>query len=321
MVKYLSYKSRLALFVCLILFSSCRFVQPPAPVELPKQSSPNKGSQTAATINTDSGAQTTPYRAPGMVRPAPAGQAAVPSVVPNPADQGKTHIVAPGENLFRIALRYGLTYQVLANWNQLTNDNVKVGQVLRLSPPTSTTKGATAELKRYPKGLKLIYSDDAVQKIKAQSEAPSQIESSLPAIVSAPSAPQASNPVVAQDAVSWEWPCTGKIVRPYSDSAKGMDIAGEMGQAIFAAASGKVVYSGSGLRAYGKLIIIRHNKAFLSAYAYNSRLLVKEGMTVKKGQKIAEMGQSDTDQVKLHFEIRRFGKPINPLDLLPPIRQ
>lgn len=120
------------------------------------------------------------------------------------------------------------------------------------------------------------------------------------------------------EAVDWSWPAKGKILAGFSDGgSKGIDIAGEQGQAVHAAAPGKVVYSGTGLRGYGKLIIIKHNKTYLSAYAHNSQLLVKEGQAIAKGQKIAEMGNSDTDRVKLHFEIRRLGRPVDPERYLP----
>jgi len=120
------------------------------------------------------------------------------------------------------------------------------------------------------------------------------------------------------DKLDWGWPTQGKVVAEFSDtsSAKGVDISGKAGQPIHAAAAGKVVYSGSSLRGYGKLIIIKHNKTYLSAYAHNSQILVKEGQSIAKGQKIAEMGDSDADRVKLHFEIRRFGKPVDPMKYL-----
>ena len=265
-------------------------------------------------------------------------------------------MVQPGENLYRISLSHGLKYQVVASWNNLPDFNIKTGQVLRLTPPSGQAKdGAVAAppppeqsgvaasspgIKPYPKGLKLAYSTAAVQGIAAQSEgkhasdqssgsAMGKTESSAAQPASVPqihssktaseaksnsdaSAPKAS----IEDEVSWTWPATGKLLRGFSDSNKGADIGGRMGQPILAAGNGKVVYSGSGLRGYGKLIIIKHNKTFLSAYAHNSQLLVKEGQSVKKGQKIAEMGNTDADQVKLHFEIRRFGKPVDPMQYL-----
>ncbi|MBN8455654.1 peptidoglycan DD-metalloendopeptidase family protein [Accumulibacter sp.] len=120
------------------------------------------------------------------------------------------------------------------------------------------------------------------------------------------------------DDVSWMWPASGKLIGTFSEGGnKGIDIAGKAGDSVVAAGSGKVVYSGTGLRGYGKLVIVKHNNTFLTAYAHNQNVLVKEGQSVGKGQKIAEMGNSDADQVKLHFEIRRQGKPVDPLKLLP----
>ncbi len=122
-----------------------------------------------------------------------------------------------------------------------------------------------------------------------------------------------------EDRVNWSWPATGKVVTSYSEAAnlKGIGIGGKAGQPVLASAAGKVVYAGSGLRGYGKLVIIKHNKTYLSVYAHNSEILVKEGQTVTKGQKIAEMGNTDSEQVKLHFEIRRQGKPVDPIKYLP----
>ena len=127
-------------------------------------------------------------------------------------------------------------------------------------------------------------------------------------------------PEIDDEKLGWMWPATGKIVSTFSETAtlKGIDIAGKSGQPIVASAAGKVVYAGSGLRGYGKLIIVKHNATFLSAYAHNKEIDVKEGQQVAKGQKIAEMGDTDADQVKLHFEIRRLGKPVDPTRYLPP---
>jgi lipoprotein NlpD len=122
------------------------------------------------------------------------------------------------------------------------------------------------------------------------------------------------------DKLAWVWPAKGKVVTGFSETAnlKGIDIAGTAGQAVLASAGGTVVYAGTGLRGYGKLIIVKHSGTYLSAYAHNKEILVKEGQQVAKGQKIAEMGSTDADQVKLHFEIRRHGKPVDPLRYLPP---
>jgi len=136
----------------------------------------------------------------------------------------------------------------------------------------------------------------------------------------APARP-ASRPAPAGegDVIAWVWPANGKVIGTFNDAAKlkGISIAGKLGQPVTASAAGRVIFSGTGIRGFGKLIVIKHNDTFLSVYAHNSELLVKEGQSVAKGQKIAEMGKSDTDQVKLHFEIRRFGKPVDPMTLLP----
>ena len=126
--------------------------------------------------------------------------------------------------------------------------------------------------------------------------------------------------MIDPDQLDWAWPAKGKIVAGFSETAnlKGIDIAGTAGEPVRASAAGRVVYAGSGLRGYGKLIIIKHNATYLSAYAHNREILVKEGQQVTRGQKIAEMGNTDADQVKLHFEIRRLGKPMDPAKYLPP---
>jgi lipoprotein NlpD len=120
-----------------------------------------------------------------------------------------------------------------------------------------------------------------------------------------------------REEVDWMWPVKGKVLSPFSEASKGVDIGGRKGAPVVAAASGRVVYAGAGLRGYGKLVIIKHNNTWLSAYAHNENILVKEQQDVRKGQKIAEMGQTDADQVKLHFEVRREGKPVDPAKVLP----
>jgi lipoprotein NlpD len=122
------------------------------------------------------------------------------------------------------------------------------------------------------------------------------------------------------DAVTWTWPTQGKIVANFNENGgpKGLQIAGEIGQPVLASAAGRVVYTGSGLRGYGNLVIIKHNNTYLTAYAHNQSLLVKEDQNVRRGQKIAEMGSTDAERVQLHFEIRRQGRPVDPAKLLPP---
>ena len=141
-----------------------------------------------------------------------------------------------------------------------------------------------------------------------------------PAVAVAPSAPPGPSPG-DDEGLDWVWPAKGKLVAQFSESAslKGIDIAGNAGDAVVASAPGKVVYAGNGLRGYGKLVIVKHNATYLTAYAHNADILVKEGQSVARGQKIAEMGSTDADRVKLHFEIRRLGKPMDPLRFLPPV--
>jgi lipoprotein NlpD len=140
------------------------------------------------------------------------------------------------------------------------------------------------------------------------------------AVPEAKAKPSPETPAADDGAIEWTWPASGKVITGFSDTAnlKGIDIGGKAGTPVHASAAGKVVYAGTGLRGYGKLIIVKHNATFLSAYAHNKEILVREGQQVTRGQKIAEMGNTDSDQVKLHFEIRRLGKPVDPLRYLPP---
>ncbi|MDD3484408.1 peptidoglycan DD-metalloendopeptidase family protein, partial [Azovibrio restrictus] len=183
----------------------------------------------------------------------------------------------------------------------------------------------TSSLKREPRGNKEPYSDAAYARLQNPGAAPVVV----PAVPGKPAENKqaaeakpepdnkaASSTEAAVEGVTWSWPAAGKVVGNFSQT-KGVDIAGKAGDPVQAAADGKVVYSGSGLRGYGQLVIIKHNGTFLSAYAHNQKILVKEGQSVKRGQKIAEMGNTDSDSVKLHFEVRRQGKPVEPLEFLP----
>jgi lipoprotein NlpD len=151
--------------------------------------------------------------------------------------------------------------------------------------------------------------------------APAPVPAPAPAAVPAP-APD-SRPAAADgddEKLEWTWPASGKLITGFSDNAnlKGIDISGKTGQPVVASAAGKVVYAGTGIRGYGKLVIVKHTNTYLSAYAHNKEIVVKEGQQVARGQKIAEMGNTDAEQVMLHFEIRRQGKPVDPLKYLPP---
>jgi lipoprotein NlpD len=194
-------------------------------------------------------------------------------------------------------------------------------------------RGNTATFKTEPRAVKLPYSPQALAQLQQTSPVapPPVAPEARPAPPSAPVAAASPPPTttprsegrvpeIDDEKLDWVWPAQGKIVSTFSETAnlKGIDIAGKSGQPVVASASGKVVYAGSGLRGYGKLIIVKHNSTFLSAYAHNKEISVKEGQQVTRGQKIAEMGDTDADQVKLHFEIRRLGKPVDPTKFLPP---
>ncbi len=198
-----------------------------------------------------------------------------------------------------------------------------------VAAPSTSGRPNSATFKTEPRAAKVPYSEQAFAQLQQQSAAPSAVAPEARAIASAapatmPASPPRTEsgrvPEIDDDNLGWIWPATGKIVAGFSESAnlKGIDIAGKAGQPIVASAAGKVVYAGTGLRGYGKLIIVKHNNAFLSAYAHNREIAVKEGQQVARGQKIAEMGDTDADQVKLHFEIRRLGKPVDPAKFLPP---
>jgi lipoprotein NlpD len=224
-----------------------------------------------------------------------------------------------------------------------TSEARPVASTTAAAAPPSSTRGDGAT-KSSPKALREPYSEQAVREValagSAAAAAPPPAVAVAPpkpattandtVALATPPGPRAdakaepANPAAPDagddDRIDWAWPVKGKVVGGFSESAnlKGIDIAGNAGQPVFASAPGRVVYAGSGLRGYGKLIIIKHNKTYLSAYAHNREILVKEGDQVAKGQKIAEMGNTDTDQVKLHFEIRRMGKPMDPTRYLPP---
>lgn len=182
-------------------------------------------------------------------------------------------------------------------------------------------------VKREPKAGKEPYSDQALALAQAQGQQKPVEAVALAATKFEPKPEpkpevkpesKSAEPAVGGDEFVWLWPASGKIIATFSEGAsKGIDIAGKAGDPVAAAGDGKVVYSGTGLRGYGKLVIVKHNATYLSAYAHNQSVLVKEGQVVSKGQKIAEMGSSDADQVKLHFEVRRLGKPVDPLKYLP----
>jgi lipoprotein NlpD len=245
----------------------------------------------------------------------------------------KVYIVQKGDTLYGIAFNYGLDYHELAELNGIKDPKViSIGQEIRLFPGKPAAAAPTApaasvaelQIKEQPKLVKYPYSEAAVaqaEKVQKQTTPEAAPEATQVAKAEGSADTEADDVVdESKEAVpEWTIPAKGKLIAQFSESAnrKGIDIAGKLGQPVFASASGKVVYSGSGLRGYGKLIIIKHNNMYLSAYAHNDKILVKEGQNVTRGQNIAAMGKTDTDQVKLHFEVRRLGKPVDPAKFLP----
>ena len=236
-------------------------------------------------------------RGTGMSRTSP-GDAA--KSLPGAENAGKPgyYMVKPGDTIMRIGLENGQNWRDIARWNALENPNlIEVGQVLRVVPPGSDSGQVVA------------------RPVTPGSAAPASASAARPAAPNGVQPPPASG---SDEDVGWIWPAQGPLVAGFDEAKnKGLDISGKTGDAIVASADGRVVYSGAGLRGYGNLIILKHNNTFLTAYAHNKTLLVKEDQTVKKGQKIAEMGNSDSEKVKLHFEIRRQGKPVDPAKYLP----
>ncbi len=287
---------------------------------------------------------------PKVSKPATAAAKLAPKPVVSMPAPGATYTVQKGDTLFAIAFANGLDYRELAAWNELPSpDVIRVGQVLRLTSPMPGSPVAsvvqvlpikTSEpestvlpeipLFTQPQAQLLPWSDANWARLNA---APAQAaaETTQPATehdkpvapeIATP-APDAKPPAGANEEPplaggEWLWPAKGELLGRFGEEGgKGVDLAGERGAPVVAAAPGKVVYSGNGLRGYGQLVIIKHANEYLSAYAHNQKILVREGEQVSAGQKIAEMGDSDADRVKLHFEIRQFGKPLDPLKLLP----
>ncbi|MFZ6772209.1 peptidoglycan DD-metalloendopeptidase family protein [Undibacterium sp. SXout7W] len=295
-----------------------------------------------------SACSTTPNKAPvverGVDRTQPESSHVAPAkpVVKAPESSRGTYVVKRGDTLYRIALDHGQSYSDIVAWNSLKNPNdIKVDQVLRVAPPesgsgavaqTSTVTQSAIEVKpivasapvnkNAPRGDKRSYSEANLNELQKPDMVGAAVVPAAPVKTDVvPVAKPAEKPhdaPVESDGVEWMWPVDGRVVASFDDAKnKGLDIGGKMGQDIFAAGSGKVMYAGSGIRGYGNLVIIKHTSALLSAYAHNKTILVKEGQSITKGQKIAEMGNSDSDAVKLHFEIRLQGKPVDPSKYLP----
>ncbi len=255
---------------------------------------------------------------------APMGTArgATDKTLPGAENAGKPgyYTVKPGDTLIRVGLDHGQNWRDIARWSALDNPNViEVGQVLRVTPPGASIANDGVIVR--PVTQTSVPTPAAVPPAKpvaAPAQAPAPAQPPPTVTQTAPAAPPASAEISADESLGFVWPAQGNLIATFDEAKnKGFDIAGKAGDPILAAADGRVVYAGSGLRGYGNLIILKHNNIFLTAYAHNQTLLVKEDQSVKRGQKIAEMGNTDADQVKLHFEIRRQGKPVDPAKFLP----
>lgn len=272
--------------------------------------------------------------------------AAKPATAQISASTNGLHTVQRGDTLYAIAFANSVDYRDIAAWNRLDSpDLILVGQVLRLTAPPGAVETVPLDdepeadvqaltetpVLREPQAVLLEYSEANWAKVSQAPAAIAPLAKTTPTKPAAveppplkPVALKPAEPVTAPPAASakngkgWMWPADGTLAGQFGAAGgKGIDIVGSRNAPVLAVAPGKVVYSGSGLRGYGKLLIIKHAGEYLSAYAHNETILVKEGDSVSAGQKIALMGDSDADRVKLHFEIRRYGKPLDPLNYLP----
>ena len=239
-----------------------------------------------------------------------------PAVPPPPGveNAGKPgyYTVKPKDTLIGIGLETGQSHKDIARWNNLDNPNkIEIGQVIRVAPPSMAEATSTAVTTK-PVTSGSVVATAVVPGVPAKA-------ASAPATGSATTA--AAGPVTSDDDLGWIWPTAGYLIAGFDEGkSKGIDIGGSAGDAVVAAADGRVIWAAAGegtMRHYGNLIIVQHNKTYLTAYANNSTLLVKEDQRIKKGQKIAEMGNTGSDKVKLHFELRRMGVAVDPIKYLP----
>jgi lipoprotein NlpD len=284
-------------------------------------------------------------------RPSPSAQAKPPAAAPAAAaPRAAGYIVKRGDTLYSIALETGVDHRELARWNGLDDAaRIRIGQELRLTSPEDKTApgvqvgsvrspsgelearplgqsapaapatAADGALKTSPKALRMPYSEQNLAALqKPEAVKPAAPVASAPPPAPVPSAPAPAVPPAA-DAIDFIWPAKGRVVAGFSEPRnKGVDIAGNLGDPVYAAAAGKVIYVGSGIPGLGKFIVVRHDNGFNTVYAHNRENLVKMDQSIARGQKIAEIGNSDADSPKLHFQIRKFGTPLDPMRYLPP---
>ncbi|MBK7616234.1 MAG: peptidoglycan DD-metalloendopeptidase family protein [Burkholderiales bacterium] len=275
------------------------------------------------------GCSSTRNHAPVEERPAAGKPAVKPNVATRPAAQpspaagnattstGSAYLVKPGDTLLRIQGETGISWRDLARWNNLDNPNlIEPGMSLRLAPqPGSETAAITKPVTSSRVETKPLEAKDAASAPAAPSSEASAVASSASAVRGTASAAAATKEPEAD--IKWGWPASGPIVVSFDNAmSKGIDIAGKAGDAVTASAPGIVMFAGP-YRGYGNMVILKHRDNFVSAYAHNRIILVKEDQEVRKGQQIAEMGATDSERVKLHFEIRRLGNPLDPIKLLP----
>lgn len=293
---------RIAPVAIVLALGACSWLQQPA-APVVQGTAGTVGSTAGTADQNPYGA--TPYdpnaagSAPVPYTPPPAAPVSTGTYVPSyaPVDiNAATHTVVRGDTVYNISKRYNITQDNLRAWNNLVDNNIGVGQVLRVKP-AGYVAPATAVNTPAP---------------RPAATAP----------VAAPVATPAATLTVSGSTrnvagITWQRPTAGNIATNFGGNNKGVEIVGTAGQAVVSAADGKVVYAGSGLRGYGNLVIVQHNSTFLTAYGNNQSLLVKEGQTVKRGQTIARMGNTDASRTQLHFEVRQNGKPVNPTQYVP----
>lgn len=310
-----------ALLFIVLALGGCATSRAPAPVEERHAPPPRPPVLNAITPP--------PAAAASGVAPAVVGTAD-PAAKPGAENAGKPgyYTIKPGDTLIRVGLETGQNARDIARWNNIDNPNsLEVGQVLRVAPPgldpaapstrgVNTTRVEARPLDTKPAPPAASTPAGTAPPLTAPPLTPAA--PTLPSVAAGPGASSQAPAREADDEVSWTWPAAGPVIGGFDEARnKGLAISGKAGDPVFAAADGRVVYAGSGLRGYGNLVIVKHNNTYLTAYAHNQSLLVKEDQVVRRGQKIAEMGSSDADRVQLHFEIRRLGRPIDPARLLP----
>ena len=248
----------------------------------------------------------------------------------NPTVTTGQYVVKRGDTLFSIAFRYGWDYKALAARNSIPEPyTIRPGQAIRFDGRSSNEASGAVVASGSAGASSVVTQSGSSSSSSSRTIVTRRPVAPAPGTLTAPANATSTvavtptpTPVPAgqRSPAGWAWPANGVLIGKFASNSslnKGIDIAGELGQPVFAASDGSVVYAGSGLRGYGELIIIKHSETYVSAYGHNRRLLVREGQQVKAGQAIAEMGSTGTDRVKLHFEIRSQGKPVDPLQFLP----